>query len=114
VTPQRCKLASTAIAAIYKARWQVELFFKAINQNLKIKAFVGLSRNAVLTQIWIAMITYLLVSFATHSAKEGWTVQRILRVLQLSLFEHKSLKQLLQPEPYRHKKSEPQMRFALC
>jgi len=108
------KLAATTIAAIYKDRWQVELFFKAIKQNLKIRAFVGLSRNAVLTQIWIAMITYLLVSFSKHSAKEGWTVQRILRVLQLSLFERKSLKQLLQPDPYRHKKSEPQMRFALC
>jgi len=108
------KLAATTIAAIYKDRWQVELFFKAIKQNLKIKAFVGLSRNAVLTQIWIAMITYLLVSFARHSAKQGWTVQRILRVLQLSLFERKPLKQLLQPEPHRHKKSEPQMRFALC
>ncbi len=107
------KLAASTIAAIYKDRWQVELFFKAIKQNLKIKAFVGLSRNAVLTQIWIAMITYLLVSFARHSAKEGWTVQRILRVLQVNLFERKSLKQLLQPELFRHKKSEPQMRFTL-
>ena len=107
------KLAASTIAAIYKDRWQVELFFKAIKQNLKIKAFVGLSRNAVLTQIWIAMIAYLLVSFSRHSAKEGWTVQRILRVLQVNLFERKTLKQLLQPEPFRHKKSEPQMRFAL-
>ncbi len=107
------KLASTTIAAIYKDRWQVELFFKAIKQNLKIKAFVGLSKNAVLTQIWIAMIAYLLVSFAKHSAKEGWTVQRILRVLQGNLFESKTLKQLLQPDKSRHKKREPQMRFSL-
>lgn len=107
------KLASTTIAAIYKDRWQVELFFKAIKQNLKIKAFVGLSKNAVLTQIWIAMITFLLVSFARHSAKEGWTVQRILRVLQGNLFEQKTLKELLQPDRSRHKKREPQMRFSL-
>ena len=107
------KLSASTIAAIYKDRWQVELFFKAIKQNLKIHAFVGLSRNAVLTQIWIAMITYLLVAFARHSAKEGWTVQRILRVLQVNLFERKTLKDLLQPEPFKHKKSEPQMRFAL-
>ena len=107
------KLAATTIAAIYKDRWQVELFFKAIKQNLKIRAFVGLSRNAIMTQIWIAMITYLLVSFARHSAKQGWTVQRILRVLQGNLFERKTLKQLLQPDSGRRKKSEPQMRLAL-
>lgn len=107
------KLSSVTIAAIYKDRWQVELFFKAIKQNLKIRTFSGLSRNAVLTQIWIAMTTFLLVSFSRHSAKQGWTVQRILRVLQANLFECKTLKQLLQPDPSRHKKSEPQMRFAL-
>ena len=106
-------LSATTIAAIYKDRWQVELFFKAIKQNLKIKAFVGLSKNAILTQIWIAMITYLLLSFARHSARTGWTVQRILRIVQLNLFERRSLKEILNPDPPRHKKSEPQMRFAL-
>lgn len=107
-------LCAATIAAIYKDRWQVELFFKAIKQNLKIKAFVGLSRNAILTQLWIAMITYLLVAFARHSAKAGWTVQRILRVIQLNLFERRSLLEILKPDPPRHKKSDPQMRFALC
>lgn len=106
-------LSAATIAAIYKDRWQVELFFKAIKQNLKIKTFVGLSRNAILTQIWIAMITYLLVAFARHSARTGWTVQRILRVIQLNLFERRSLLDILKPDPPRHKKSEPQMRFAL-
>ena len=106
-------LAAVTIAAIYKDRWQVELFFKAIKQNLKIKAFVGTSRNAVLTQIWIAMITYLLLAFARYSARAGWTVQRILRVLQLNLFDRRSLEAILKPDPGRHKKSEPQMRFAL-
>ena len=106
-------LSAATIAAIYKDRWQVELFFKAIKQNLKIKTFVGLSKNAILTQIWIAMITYLLVAFARHSAKAGWTVQRILRVIQLNLFENRSLKEILIPDPPRHRKSEPQLRFAL-
>jgi Domain of unknown function (DUF4372)/Transposase DDE domain len=106
-------LAASTIAAIYKDRWQVELFFKAIKQNLKIKAFVGTSRNAVMTQIWIAMITYLLLAFARHSAKAGWTVQRVLRVLQMNLFDRRSLKEILKPDPGRHKKSEPQMRLAL-
>lgn len=106
-------LSARTIAAIYKDRWQVELFFKAIKQNLKIKAFVGTSRNAVLTQIWIALITYLLLAFARHSSKAGWTVQRIMRVMQLNLFERRTLKDILNPDPGRHKKSEPQMRFAL-
>ena len=65
------KLSAVTIAAIYKDRWQVELFFKAIKQNLIIKAFSGVSRNAVLTQIWIAIITFLLVSFARDSAKKA-------------------------------------------
>lgn len=107
------KLCAATIAAIYKDRWQVELFFKAIKQNLKIKTFVGLSKNAILTQIWIAMITYLLLAFARHSAKTGWTVQRILRVIQVNLFERKGLAEILNPDSSKHKKSEPQMRFAL-
>ena len=106
-------LSAATIAAIYKDRWQVELFFKAIKQNLKIKAFVGTSRNAVLTQIWIAMITYLLLAFARHSAKVGWTVQRIMRVIQLNLFERRALREILNPDPPGHRNSEPQMRFCL-
>jgi len=107
------KLAASTIAAIYKDRWQIELFFKAIKQNLQIKAFVGLSKNAILTQIWIAMITYLLIAFARHSAKEGWTVQRILRVIQVNLFEKKSLKELLDPNPPPKWKDQPQMRLVI-
>lgn len=105
-------LAATTIAAIYKDRWRVEIFFKTIKQNLKIKHFVSRSKNAILTQIWIAMIAYLLVSFTRFCAKAGWTVQRIMRVLQVSLFERKPLKQLLNPDPPK-RKSHPQMRMAL-
>lgn len=105
--------SAQTIAAVYKDRWQVELFFKAIKQNLKIKAFVGTSRNAVLTQLWIAMIAYLLLAIARHSARTGWSVQRIMRVIQLNLFERRSLKEILDPDPPGHKKSEPQLRFAL-
>lgn len=106
-------LPANTIAAIYKDRWQVELFFKAIKQNLKIKTFVGRSKNAILTQIWIAMITYLLVSFARHSARSGWTVQRMLRVLQLNLFERKTLKDIFNPSPPPNEKDQPQMRLVL-
>lgn len=106
-------LSATTIAAIYKDRWQVELFFKAIKQNLKIKAFIGRSKNAILTQIWIAMIAYLLVSFARYGARSGWTVQRMLRVLQLSLFERRTLEQIFDPDPPRYKQNEPQMRLVM-
>jgi len=107
------ELSAATIAAIYKDRWQVELFCKAIKQSLRVKAFVGASRNAVLTQLWIAMITYLLVAFARYSARAGWTVQRMWRVIQLNLVERRSLKEIFDPDPPRHKKGEPQMRFAL-
>lgn len=106
-------LSAKTIAAIYKDRWQVELFFKAIKQNLKIKAFIGRSKNAILTQIWIAMIAYLLMSFARYSARTGWTVQRMLRVLQLNLFERRTLEQIFDPSPPRHKQNEPQMRLVM-
>ena len=107
------KLAASTIAAIYKDRWQVELFFKAIKQNLKIRAFLGSSKNAVMTQIWIAMISYLLLAYCRHCAKKGWTVQRIMRVLQVSLFERKSLVELLNPVPPDKQKRDPQLRIPL-
>lgn len=107
------KLSAATIAAIYKDRWKVELFFKAIKQNLKIRAFVGTSRNAVLTQIWIALIVYLLVTFARYSAREGWTVQRMLRVLPLNLFERKPLRDIFNPSPPFNQKDQPQMRLVL-
>lgn len=106
-------LSPRTIAAIYKDRWQVELFFKAIKQNLKIKAFVGTSRNAILTQIWIAMCSYLLLAYVKFASKTTWSIQRVMRVLQLSLFERRSLFELLSPSPPTVKQGEPQMRFAL-
>lgn len=92
---------------------KVELFFKAIKQNLKLKAFLGRSRNAIQTQIWIAMIAYLLVSFAQHLGKEGWTVQRLLRIIQVNLFERKTLKALLSPDKVPIKQEKAQMSFLL-
>lgn len=107
------RLCAKTIAEIYKDRWNVELFFKAIKQSLQIKAFVGTSKNAVLTQIWIALITYLMVAFARHSAREGWTVQRMLRVIQLNLFERRALSELLKPSPPPNEKDQLQMKMVL-
>ena len=83
------------IADIYKARWDIELFFKTIKQNLKIKRFFGTTRNAVLTQIWIAMIAYLMVSFFKFLYKTRLSIQQLFRVIQINIFERKSLKDLI-------------------
>jgi hypothetical protein len=93
------KLAARTIADIYKARWQVELFFKWIKQNLKIKSFVGTSKNAVMTQIWIALCVYLLLAFIKFQSKLKKSMQQILRLLQLNLFEKRDLMALLRGEP---------------
>ena len=94
------KLAAKTIADIYKARWQVELFFKWIKQNLKIKSFIGTSKNAVMTQIWIAMCVYLLLAFIKFQSKMNKTMQQILRLLQLNLFEKRDLMALLRGDPH--------------
>lgn len=88
-------LAAITIADIYRARWEIELFFKTIKQNLKIKRFMGCSENAVRTQIWIAMIAYLLISFLKFSQNSPFSVQKIMRIVRANLFERKCLKQLL-------------------
>jgi len=93
------KLSAKTIADIYKARWQVELFFKWIKQNLKIKSFVGTSKNAVMTQIWIALCIYLLLAFIKFQSKIGKSMQQILRLLQLNLFEKRELMTLLRGDP---------------
>jgi putative transposase len=93
------KLAARTIADVYKARWQVELFFKWIKQNLKIKSFVGTSKNAVMTQIWIALCVYLLIAFIKFQSKIQISMQQILRLLQLNLFEKRDLMALLRGDP---------------
>lgn len=80
-------LAASTIARIYKSRWQIELFFKWIKQNLKIKSFMGTSKNAVLTQIWIAMCVYLLLAYLKFQSKSKKSMQQIIRLMQMNLFE---------------------------
>lgn len=92
-------LAAATIAAIYKARWQIELFFKTIKQNLKIKTFLGTSENAVMTQIWIALITYLMLAFLRFKSGLGLSFQQLLRLLQINLFDRRKLVDLCHPPP---------------
>lgn len=108
------RLAARTIADIYKARWQIELFFKCIKQNLKIKTFVGTSRNAVLTQIWIAMCAYLLLAWIKFNSRIDQSLQQMIRLLQLNLFERRELLPLLKGEPPGPPEASPQaeLRFS--
>lgn len=90
-------LAASTIAAVYRERWQIELFFKWIKQNLRVKSFLGTSTNAVLSQLWVALCAYLLVAYARFLTAAGWSLRQILRLLQLNLFERRSLAELFKP-----------------
>lgn len=83
------------ITEIYQARWDIELFFKTIKQNLKIKRFFGTTPNAVFTQVWIAMIAYLLISFLKFIHKSKQSIQTIFRILQMNIFERRSINDLI-------------------
>jgi hypothetical protein len=91
-------LSAVTVAAIYKQRWQIELFFKAIKQNLKIKTFLGTSENAVMTQLWVALITYLILAFLRFKAGLGISFQQMLRLLQINLFDRRHLLDLFNPQ----------------
>jgi len=93
------KLSAKSIADIYKARWQVELFFKWVKQNLKIKYFFGTRKNALMTQIWIALCVYLLLAFIKFQSKLKKSMQQFLRLLQLNLFEKREMMVLLRGDP---------------
>lgn len=83
--------AASTIGAIYKERWQIELFFKAIKQNLKIKTFVGTSENAVKTQIWIALIAILLLKFLQMKSFWPWSLSNLSALLRLNLLTQRDL-----------------------
>ena len=89
------KLPPLVIAAIYKSRWYIELFFKWIKQNLRIKAFHGTSENAVKTQIWIAICVYLLVACLKKVHRIDQSLSRILQVISVNVFQKDPLHQLL-------------------
>ena len=92
------------IAQLYRQRWQVELFFKWIKQHLRIKAFLGTSENAVKTQIWIAVCTYVLIAIMKKRLKLSHSLYEILQILSLTMFETTPINQLL-PNPSTN--SEP-------
>lgn len=84
-------LAASTIAAIYKERWQIELFFKALKQNLKIKTFVGTSENAVQIQIWTALITMLLLKYLLLKSTWAWSLSNLAAMLRFNLLSYRDL-----------------------
>lgn len=86
----------TTIAAIYKDRWEIELFFKALKQNLKVKSFVGTSRNALLIQIWTALIALLLLKWLHYLSKAKWSLSNLASMLRLNLFTYRDLRRWLE------------------
>ncbi|MDH4254759.1 MAG: IS4 family transposase [Gammaproteobacteria bacterium] len=105
-------LSASTIAACYRQRWQIELFFKRIKQNLKIKAFLGTSRNAVMTQIWIALCMYLMLAYLKYASKLHASLQTMIRLLQLNLFARRNLMALLRGDPTVPDPPNPQAHLA--
>ena len=95
----RLDLPALEVAELYRRRWQIELFFKWIKQNLKIKAFYGTSKNAVLIQIWTALIAYLLLVWLKFKSKVGWGLLELTRLAQTMLMERMDLWAMLCPQP---------------
>ena len=92
-------LPATTICALYKSRWQVELFFKWIKQHLRIKKFYGTSENAVKTQIWIAVSVYVLVAIVKKRLGLDASLYTLLQILSLTLFEKVPILQALSQAP---------------
>jgi hypothetical protein len=86
---------ATTIAAIYKDRWEIELFFKALKQNLTVKTFVGTSENALRIQIWTALIALLLLKWLHHLSRAGWSLSNLASMLRLNLFTYRDLMEWL-------------------
>jgi len=95
----RLELSALEVAELYRRRWQIELFFKWIKQNLKIKAFYGTSKNAVLIQIWTALIAYLLLVWVKFKTKAGWGLLEFSRLAQTMLLERLDMWALLGLRP---------------
>ena len=112
------ELPATTTAAIYKERWQIELLFKALKQNLRIKTFVGTTANALKTQIWTALIALLAVKFLQLQAKFPWSLSRLIALLRQQLFVYRDLWRWLEspfePPVQLTEDDSPQLSLALA
>ena len=105
-------LAAETIAALYKARWEIELFFKWIKQNLRIRTFYGTSPNAVKTQVWIAMVVYLVLAILKERYHLDLAMSQLLHFLEVNLFEQKPLMSIFQTNPrYKRRDEDKQLKL---
>ena len=95
------ELPALVIAELYRRRWKVELFFKWIKQHLRLRSFYGRSENAVRCQIWSAICAYLMVAIVKKQVKSGKTLNEILQIISVHIFEQTTLDQLLATKTMR-------------
>ena len=100
-------LPARTITDIYKDRWQVEIFFRFIKQNLKIKSFLGNSKNAVLSQVYVALIAYLLLAYQKFMSKIGLSLHYLTRLVQRNLFQQGEILDLVDPRRKQPKINDP-------
>ena len=98
---------ASTIANIYRQRWQIEVFFKTLKQNLKIKTFVGTSENALLIQIWTALIALLLLRWLHCLCQKNWSFSNLVSLLRMNLFTYRDLNEWL-TDPLGTPPLEPQ------
>jgi len=103
---------ASTIAAIYKDRWEIEIFFKTLKQHLKVKTFIGTSENALRIQIWTALIALLLLKYLHHLSKFGWSMSNLATMLRLNLFTYRDLQEWLH-DPFGQPPSPPVIQLCL-
>ena len=107
------KLAARTIARIYKERWQIELFFKALKQGLKIKTFVGTTENAAQIQIWTALIAMLILKYLQLKSTFRWSLSNLIALLRQQLFVHRDLWKWIHDPFQAPPEAEPDLQMAL-
>ena len=95
-------LSAKTIADIYKERWQIETFFRLIKQNLRLKSFVGTSENAVLSQVYVAMIAYLILAWLKFKSSIAFSLQQMFQLLQVNLFDRREMEDIFKPPDSIH------------
>lgn len=100
------ELGASTISGIYRERWRIEEFFRLLKQNLKIKTFVGTSKNALLTQIWTALIALLLLKWLHYISRAGWSFSNLAAMLRMNLFTYRDLLDWLE-DPFGFPPIEP-------
>ena len=99
--------SAKTISRIYKDRWQIELFFKSIKQQLKVKSFLGTSKNALLSQLWVALIAYLMLSYLKFRSKFQWSIYTLMEILPVNIFSRRYIWDWLDDPYHQQSNNKP-------